>query len=119
MEQLRGHTSGYAVPTFVVDAPGGGGKIPVMPQYLISQGHGKVVLRNFEGVISVYHEPTYEDKGCPPTCTHDHSKNDEIGLAKLLNDKQLSLEPKGLVRRRPKEKQAEQASVRIDLPMAD
>lgn len=102
MEQLRGHTSGYAVPTFVVDAPGGGGKVPVMPQYLISQGHGKVVLRNFEGVISVYHEPTYEDKGCPPTCTHN-KEEETIGVAKLLNDQALGLEPKGLQRadRRP------------------
>jgi lysine 2,3-aminomutase len=97
MEQLRGHTSGYAVPTFVVDAPGGGGKIPVMPQYLISQGHGKVVLRNFEGVISVYHEPAYEDSGCPSSCTHDH-KEESIGIAKLLNDQALGLEPNGLRR---------------------
>ena len=52
IEALRGHTSGYAVPTFVVDAPGGGGKTPVMPQYVISQAPGKVVLRNFEGVIT-------------------------------------------------------------------
>ncbi|HPK29740.1 MAG TPA: lysine 2,3-aminomutase, partial [Bacteroidales bacterium] len=57
MEGLRGHTSGYAVPTFVVDAPGGGGKTPVMPQYVISQAPGKVVLRNFEGVITTYTEP--------------------------------------------------------------
>ena len=48
MENLRGHTSGYAVPTFVVDAPGGGGKTPVMPQYVISQSPNKVILRNFE-----------------------------------------------------------------------
>lgn len=57
IEGLRGHTSGYAVPTYVVDAPGGGGKIPVMPQYLISQGVNKVVLRNYEGDISIYREP--------------------------------------------------------------
>ncbi len=57
IEGLRGHTSGYAIPTFVVDAPGGGGKIPVMPQYLISQAPGKVVLRNFEGFITTYNEP--------------------------------------------------------------
>ncbi|MBL0385764.1 lysine 2,3-aminomutase [Tumebacillus sp. ITR2] len=100
MEQLRGHTSGYAVPTYVVDAPGGGGKIPVMPNYVISQGHAKIVLRNFEGVISTYHEPTYEDSGCPPTCTHDHhgSQEEEIGIAALLNDRQLALEPIGLKR---------------------
>jgi lysine 2,3-aminomutase len=57
IEGLRGHTSGYAIPTYVVDAPGGGGKIPVMPQYLISQAPGKVVLRNFEGYITSYDEP--------------------------------------------------------------
>ena len=57
IEGLRGHTSGFAVPTFVVDAPGGGGKTPVMPQYVISQSPGKVVLRNFEGVITTYTEP--------------------------------------------------------------
>lgn len=50
IENLRGHTSGYAVPTFVVDAPGGGGKIPVMPNYVISQAPNRVVLRNYEGV---------------------------------------------------------------------
>lgn len=57
IEGLRGHTSGYAIPTYVVDAPGGGGKIPVMPHYLISQAPGKVVLRNFEGFITTYDEP--------------------------------------------------------------
>ena len=64
IEGLRGHTSGYAVPTFVVDAPGGGGKIPVMPQYLISQAPGKVVLRNFEGKIATYYEPEHYDHNC-------------------------------------------------------
>ena len=57
IEHLRGHISGLAVPTFVVDAPGGGGKIPVMPQYLISQSPDKVILRNFEGVITTYTQP--------------------------------------------------------------
>lgn len=100
MEQLIGHTSGYAVPTFVVDAPGGGGKIPIMPQYLISQGHGKTILRNFEGIITTYHEPIYEETGCPPTCTHDRAKDQDelIGIARLLNDTELSLEPGGLKR---------------------
>ena len=61
IEGLRGHTSGYAVPTFVVDAPGGGGKIPVGPNYLISQSDHKIVLRNFEGFITTYEEPeTYQ-----------------------------------------------------------
>ncbi|WP_374713370.1 lysine 2,3-aminomutase [Symbiobacterium terraclitae] len=76
IEALRGHTSGYAVPTFVVDAPGGGGKIPVMPQYLISQSDGRVILRNFEGKISIYHEGTPEDHVVDDKCTlcgTDHS----------------------------------------------
>jgi lysine 2,3-aminomutase len=57
IEKLRGHTTGYAVPTYVVDAPGGGGKIPVEPVYLISRGKGKVVLRNYEGKVFEYPEP--------------------------------------------------------------
>lgn len=57
IEGLRGHTSGYAVPNYVIDAPGGGGKVPIQPQYLISQGDRQVVLRNYEGQISVYYEP--------------------------------------------------------------
>ena len=61
MEGLRGHTSGYAVPTYVIDAPGGGGKIPVMPNYLICYSDHKVVLRNYEGYITTYEEPeTYQ-----------------------------------------------------------
>ncbi|OGP09773.1 MAG: hypothetical protein A2056_01310 [Deltaproteobacteria bacterium GWA2_42_85] len=56
IEKLRGHTSGYAVPTFVIDAPGGGGKIPVGPTYLISQAKDKVVLRNYQGEIFEYFE---------------------------------------------------------------
>lgn len=57
MEHLRGHVSGLAVPTFVVDAPGGGGKIPVHPNYVVSHHEHKVVLRNFEGRIVSYEEP--------------------------------------------------------------
>jgi lysine 2,3-aminomutase len=57
IEGLRGHTSGYAVPQFIVDAPGGGGKIPVAPTYMISQAKGKVTLRNYENRIFNYIEP--------------------------------------------------------------
>lgn len=63
MESLIGHTSGFARPTYVIDAPGGGGKIPVMPNYIISWSTNKVVLRNYEGVITTYKEPdAYEAK---------------------------------------------------------
>jgi lysine 2,3-aminomutase len=51
IEKLRGHTSGYAVPTYVIDGPGGGGKIPVGPNYVLSQAKGKYVLRNYKGKI--------------------------------------------------------------------
>jgi lysine 2,3-aminomutase len=59
MDGLRGHTSGLAVPTYVIDAPGGGGKIPVGPKYLMSYDEvsGKAVLRNFQGKIFEYHDP--------------------------------------------------------------
>jgi len=95
IEGLRGHTSGFAVPTFVVDAPGGGGKIPVMPQYLISQGSNRVVLRNFEGVITTYTEPSgyYEEK----LEDEDADKN-LIGVAGLLKGNQVALELKNLAR---------------------
>ena len=56
IEKLRGHTSGYAVPTYVIDGPGGGGKIPVGPTYILSQAKGKYVLRNFRGKIYTYLE---------------------------------------------------------------
>ncbi len=56
MEKLRGHTSGYAVPTYVIDGPGGGGKIPVNPSYILSQAKGKYVLRNYKGKIYTYLE---------------------------------------------------------------
>jgi lysine 2,3-aminomutase len=56
MEKLRGHTSGYAVPVYVIDGPGGGGKIPVGPNYILSQAKGKYVLRNYRGKIYTYLE---------------------------------------------------------------
>jgi len=56
MEQLRGHTSGYAVPQFVIDAPGGGGKVPVNPEYVLSRNADRVVIRNYEGKIFEYPE---------------------------------------------------------------
>ncbi|MBN2097750.1 MAG: lysine 2,3-aminomutase [Candidatus Omnitrophica bacterium] len=56
MEKLRGFTSGYAVPTYVVDGPGGGGKIPVAPNYVISQAKNLFVLRNYQGKMYSYRE---------------------------------------------------------------
>lgn len=89
IESLRGHTSGYAVPTYVVDAPGGGGKIPVGPQYLISQSDRKVILRNYEGTICAYTEPEDKISHCHE-CGLCNGKN--IGVEKLLHCDIYSLE---------------------------
>lgn len=57
IEHLRGHITGYGVPTYVIDGPGGGGKIPVMPEYIVSREPGKITLRNFENEEYVYVDP--------------------------------------------------------------
>ncbi|MDE3067215.1 MAG: KamA family radical SAM protein [Verrucomicrobiota bacterium] len=56
MEQLRGHTTGYAVPQYVIDAPGGGGKVPINPEYVLCRNAGRVLIRNYEGRIFEYPE---------------------------------------------------------------
>ena len=105
IEGLRGHTSGYCVPTFVVDAPGGGGKTPVMPQYVISQAPGKVVLRNFEGVITTYTEPTEYHSECNcPECQAARKREQVAadkavdGVISLLEGERMNIEPKALKR---------------------
>ncbi len=95
MESLRGHTSGFAVPTYVVDAPGGGGKIPVMPNYIVSWSTNKVVLRNYEGIITTYKEPDdYKTDFCDRNCEKCHlelklqsaSEHKAIGIERLLTE---------------------------------
>ena len=99
IEGLRGHTSGYAVPTFVVDAPGGGGKTPVMPQYVISQTPDKVILRNYEGVITTYTEPPALPK---IQCSYENCKVVDgyhyEGVAGLAQGERMSMEPAHLLR---------------------
>ncbi|MDX9859623.1 MAG: KamA family radical SAM protein [Rhodospirillales bacterium] len=69
IQGLRGHTTGYAVPTFVIDAPGGGGKIPLLPEYLVGRDGDDVLLRNFEGNVYRYPDPegTFGAGKCPGT----------------------------------------------------
>ena len=95
IESLIGHTSGFAIPTYVIDAPGGGGKIPVMPNYLISWNTNKVILRNYEGVITSYQEPdNYNNTFCDRDCANcyleldlkDGCEMNAIGIEKLLAD---------------------------------
>jgi lysine 2,3-aminomutase len=98
MEGLRGHTSGYAVPTYVVDAPGGGGKIPIMPNYLLSYSDHKVILRNFEGYITTYEEPveyTPHDKSKCWYCQHPRPEPGQGGVEGLLDGNQMWIEPEG------------------------
>ena len=99
IEGLRGHTSGYEVPTFLVDAPGGGGKTPVMPQYVISQTPDKVILRNYEGVITTYTEPPALPK---IQCSYENCKVVDgyhyEGVAGLAQGERMSMEPAHLLR---------------------
>lgn len=99
IEGLRGHTSGYCVPTFVVDAPGGGGKIPVMPQYMISQSPDRVVLRNYEGVITTYTQPSSYDQQAEGAHETEAQKNHKIfGVGGLLQGDRVTIELKNLER---------------------
>jgi lysine 2,3-aminomutase len=70
LEGLRGHTSGLAVPAFVIDAPGGGGKIPVGPQYVLSRVPERVILRNYRGEVAVYPEPSAYMPHNPEQCAY-------------------------------------------------
>lgn len=92
IEALRGHTSGLAVPVFVIDAPGGGGKIPLMPNYVLSQSPGKIILRNFEGVITKYTEPEHYTNSCHcPEC--EAKRSQFIGVSALEQGSSLMLKP--------------------------
>lgn len=95
IESLIGHTTGFCVPRYVIDAPGGGGKIPIMPTYLISWSTNKVILRNYEGVITTYKEPDcYKSTFCDGNCDEcklvlpleDASESRAVGIEKLLAD---------------------------------
>ena len=109
MENLIGHTSGFAVPTYVIDAPHGGGKIPIMPNYILSWSTNRVILRNYEGVITTYKEPeSYTQVYCDRKCDDCHlqlkiegaTEYKGIGIAKLLadHDDTTSLVPEGNAR---------------------
>ncbi|PAB56320.1 lysine 2,3-aminomutase [Anaeromicrobium sediminis] len=104
IEGLRGHTSGYAVPTFVVDAPGGGGKTPVMPQYVISQSPKRVVLRNFEGVVTTYTEPAAYKDECQCEVCKSEKGHTITGVGGLLQGNQVALEPVDLDRKKRNQK---------------
>jgi len=91
IEFLRGHTSGLAVPQFVLDAPGGGGKVPLMPNYVLGHYGDSIVYRNFEGVIGRYDDVPKQPHQCDRCCDREHIP--ERGLAKLLNRTADRFEP--------------------------
>jgi lysine 2,3-aminomutase len=98
IEGLRGHTSGFAVPQYIVDAPGGGGKIPLMPNYLLSMSDHKIIVRNFEGFVTTYEEPVEYRPHDPKSCAYCQNKRLEVGqtgLTGLLDDEQMFIKPEG------------------------
>jgi lysine 2,3-aminomutase len=97
IEGLRGHTSGYAVPHYIIDAPGGGGKIPVMPNYVLSMAPGKVVLRNYEGFITAYTEPEdYDPHAIAPLEAKVLRRPEpgQAGVLGLLEGSDIFIKPK-------------------------
>ena len=102
LEGLRGHMSGLAIPTYVVDSPHGGGKIPLMPNYLVSASDDCVILRNYEGMLVRYQA---EDKA--PTIRETTNR----GVSQLLQGTKTALMPEGnerMARRRRNKKLAAQ-----------
>ena len=91
IENLRGHTSGLAIPHFVIDAPGGGGKIPILPEYVLHHDEDKIILRNFKNKVYVY--KNYKDKLNPEpgkkngtngkSGKNGKSKSKEIDVSKI------------------------------------
>jgi lysine 2,3-aminomutase len=94
IEFLRGHTSGLAVPQFVMDAPGGGGKVPLMPNYVLGNYGDSIVYRNFEGVIGRYDDVPAGRHNCDRCNDREHIP--ERGIAKLLNRTADRFEPQAV-----------------------
>eukprot|EP01105_Mastigella_eilhardi_P019841 TRINITY_DN4687_c0_g1_i1.p1 TRINITY_DN4687_c0_g1~~TRINITY_DN4687_c0_g1_i1.p1 ORF type:complete len:871 (+),score=229.92 TRINITY_DN4687_c0_g1_i1:138-2750(+) len=98
IESLRGHTSGFCVPQFIIDSPHGGGKVPLQPNYLISQSDTKIIVRNYEGYIATYTQPTgasYAPHN-PATCSYCRRKAGEShqeGVAGLLQGVGTNIKP--------------------------
>ena len=96
MEALRGHTSGYAVHQFIVDGPGGGGKIPVTPNYVLSMSDHKIILRNYEGYVTTYEEPTdYTPEKAAKFKGEKRPEPGQTGITGLLEGEQMVIKPEG------------------------
>ncbi len=108
MEALRGHTSGLAIPSFVVDVPGGGGKIPLMPNYILSMGEQRTVLRNYEGIIVSYEE--VKDDGRPGTRPDEALPGPRLDVYRLMTGEARALIPAGNERMARRKRRCESAS---------
>lgn len=93
MEGLRGHLSGLGIPTYVIDSPHGGGKIPVMPNYLVSAGDDAVVLRNYEGMLVRYQAEDKPQTIQPMSADRRHAGSSDV--LSLLQGGQSALIPAG------------------------
>ena len=96
MEGLRGHTSGFSVHQYIIDAPGGGGKIPVSPNYLLSMSDHKIILRNYEGYITTYEEPVdYLPSQAAKYKGENRPEPGQSGVTGLLEGDQIFIKPEG------------------------
>jgi len=95
MEYLRGRVSGLAIPLFVVDAPHGGGKIPVLPNYIVSTSPTHTVIRNFEGMLISYPEPAHRDT---PRITAEPSHDTAPGVWELASGAYSRIQPARTIR---------------------
>ena len=96
IESLRGHTSGYAIPTYVIDAPEGGGKVPVQPNYMISMSDKQVVVRNYEGFISAYTQPDGYTAHNPDECASCQARQEsgpQTGVHGLMHGDRRTIKP--------------------------
>lgn len=96
MEALRGHTSGFAIPQYVIDAPEGGGKVPILPTYLLSMSNQQVVVRNYEGHISAYAQPTDYQEHNPAVCKSCQTRvpaDGALNVSGLLAGKEKTIVP--------------------------
>ena len=95
VDKLRGHTSGLAIPHFVIDAPGGGGKIPLLPNYVLHHDEDRIVLRNYKNQVYVY--KNYKDRNNPEKPNVKNGKNKKTvktsePVARIKKTKQLVLQ---------------------------
>jgi lysine 2,3-aminomutase len=95
MEYLRGRVSGLAIPLFVVDAPHGGGKIPVLPNYIVSTSPTHTVIRNFEGMLISYPEPAHRDT---PRAMAEPSHDTAPGVWELASGAYSRIQPARTIR---------------------